>query len=165
GCPGAATGARLQQPWTAGQCTVLPTSFGIMILMIDLDTVQLVIMGKGLQHARRQQVLPPTAPRMGNHCGTTCLGKQTNPPFQVDRVARHMRRTSVSQEAVECLLSILNMASRDQRVGNMGAADGGTVPYLSHNLRFADRPAKCGQLPQPPGEPTQPAITDSSHLR
>src|SRR6188474_2899572 len=99
-------------------------------------------MGKGLQHARRQQVLTPTTPRMGNHCETTRLVNQINPTFQLDGVARHMRRTSVSQEPVEGLLSILNMASRDQRVGDMGAADGGTVAYLGHDLRFADRHAK-----------------------
>ena len=102
---------------------------------------------------------------MRDHRQATRLVNQVNSTTQVDRVTRHMRRTSVSQEAVERLLSIPNMACLDQRVGDVRATDGGTVAHLRHDLLFADGHTKGGQLVKDPGEPTQPTIAYEGHLR
>src|SRR4029450_2457643 len=137
---GVVAGSSCQQSEAVGQGTQPMTSLGIMILMVDLDAIQPVIIDQSLQHTRRQQMLTSPTPWMRDHREATRLVNQVNSMTQVDRVTRHMRRTSVSQEAVERLLSIPNVACRDQRVGDVRATDGGTVTHLSHDLPFPARP-------------------------
>src|SRR4029450_8049868 len=109
-------------------------------------------------------MLTSPTPRMRDHRQATRLVNQVDSTTQVDRVSRHMRWTSVSQEAVERLLSIPNMACLDQRVGDVGPTDGWAVAHLSHDLLFADGHTEGGQLVKHSGEPTQPTIAYEDHL-
>src|SRR5215212_428226 len=110
-------------------------------------------------------MLTSPTPWMRDHRQATRLVNQVNSTTQVDRVTRHMCRTSVSQEAVERLLSIPDMACLDQRVGDVGATDRWAAANLSHDLLFADGHTKGGQLVKHPGEPTQPTIAYEGHFR
>jgi hypothetical protein len=135
-----------------------------MILMIDLDAIQSMIMGKHVQHARRQQMLTSATPGVGDYCQSPGLMNQLNATFQLDRVTGYVRWSAVGQEPVERLLPITDMASFDKRVGYVRATHRGTVTYLSHHLCFANWRAKGGQLGQYASQPAQPTVTDSGHL-
>jgi hypothetical protein len=154
------TGASRQQTQAVGQRPQPATSVGIMILMIDLDAVQSMIIGKNAQRAWRQHTLTSATPGMGDHRKAAGLMNQLDATLQLDGVTGYVSRTSVGQKPVECFLPIPNMACLDKRVGYVWPTDGGTVAYLSHHLRFANRHTKGGELNQHASQPAEPTVTD-----
>jgi len=158
------TGPSRQHTQAVGQHAQLSTDLIVVILMINLYAIKSMITDKGLEHVRRQQMLTPATPGMGDHGEASCLMDQVDPAFQLDRVARYVRGAPIGQKAIERLLPISNMPGLDQRVGYVWATDGRTVAYLSHYLRLADRHAERGKLGEHPGQPAQPTVTDTSHL-
>jgi hypothetical protein len=159
------TGPSREHTQAVGQHAQLSTDLIVVILMINLYAIKSMITDKGLEHIRRQQVLTPATPGMGDHGEAACLMDQVDPAFQLDRVASYVGWAPIGQEAVERLLPISNIPGLDQRVGYVWATDGGTVAYLSHDLCLADRHAERGKLGEHPGQPAQPTVTDTSHLR
>src|SRR6188508_1097770 len=103
-----------------------------MILMVYLNAIQLV--------------LATTTPRVRNHRQPTRLMHEVDSAFHVDGVARYMSRSSVSQEAIERLLTIAHVPGLDQRVGDVWTTNRGTVAHLSHHLCLANRNTQFGQL-------------------
>src|SRR6476659_7656469 len=134
-----------------------------MILMVYLNAIQLVIAVQRCQHTWRKQVLATSTPRMRNHRQPTRLVHEVDSAFHVDGVARYMSWSSVGQEAVERLLTIVHMPSLDQRVGDVWTTNRGTVAHLSHHLGLANRNAQCGQLRQDARQPAEPALADFCH--
>src|SRR4029453_6922759 len=101
---------------------------------------------------------------MCDHREPARLVHQVDATIHLDRVAVNVGWTAVGQEAVECLLSIANMAGLYQRISDVRTTNRGTVADLGHYLRFADRHTELSQLADDAGEPTEPAVADSRHL-